>query len=136
MGSGHILITGGAGYVGSLLAGVMLNNGWRVTVLDKLMFGRGEIFNLGSDDGNYTKDEIVAFVQKHLPETTVRHVDLSFGGDMRDIVVSFAKVRERLGFQTKRTVEDGVIEVRDALTTGLLKDPSDARYRNAQFIVQ
>src|SRR5687767_3148817 len=39
MGSGHILITGGAGYIGSLLSGVMLNNGWRVSVLDKLMFG-------------------------------------------------------------------------------------------------
>jgi nucleoside-diphosphate-sugar epimerase len=97
---------------------------------------RGEIYNLGSDDGNYTKDEIVALVQKHLPDTTVRHADLSFGGDMRDIVVSFAKVRERLGFRPKHSVEDGVVEVRDALATGLLKDPSDARYRNAQFIVQ
>lgn len=97
---------------------------------------RGEIYNLGSDDGNYTKDEVVALVQKHLPETAVRHEDLSFGGDMRDITVSFAKVRESLGFHTEHGVEEGVIEVRDALATGLVKDPSDARYRNAQFIVQ
>jgi nucleoside-diphosphate-sugar epimerase len=97
---------------------------------------RGEIYNLGSDDGNYTKDEIVGLVQKHLPDTSVRYADLSFGGDMRDIVVSFAKIRERLRFHPERTVEQGVIEVRDALMSGLLKDPSDARYRNAQFIVQ
>jgi nucleoside-diphosphate-sugar epimerase len=97
---------------------------------------RGEIYNLGSDDGNYTKDQIVGLVQKHLPETTVSHRDLSFGGDMRDIVVSFAKVRERLGYRTERTVEQGVLEVRDALLQGLIKDASDERYRNAQFVVQ
>jgi len=97
---------------------------------------RGEIYNLGSDDGNYTKDQIVGLIQKHLPDTSVGYADLSFGGDMRDIIVSFAKVRERLGYRTKLSVEDGVVEVREALVTGLVKDPSDARYRNAQFIVQ
>jgi len=35
----HILITGGAGYIGSLLSGVLLQNGYRVTVVDKLLFG-------------------------------------------------------------------------------------------------
>jgi nucleoside-diphosphate-sugar epimerase len=97
---------------------------------------RGEVYNLGGDDGNYTKDQIVGLVQKHMPETSVRYADLSFGGDMRDIVVSFAKVRERLGFRPSRSVEDGIVEVRDALVTGLIQDPKDARYRNAQFIVQ
>jgi len=97
---------------------------------------RGEIYNLGSDEGNFTKDQIVALVQKHMPETTVRYENLSFGGDMRDIVVSFAKIREGLGFHTTRSVEDGVVEIRDALVSGLIQDPKDARYRNAQFIVQ
>ena len=97
---------------------------------------RGEVYNLGADDGNYTKDQIVGLVQKHLPETTVSYQDLSFGGDMRDIVVSFAKVRERLGYRTERSVEQGVLEVRDALVDGLIKDATDERYRNANFIVQ
>jgi nucleoside-diphosphate-sugar epimerase len=97
---------------------------------------RGEIYNLGADEGNYTKDQIVALVQKHMPETTVRYENLSFGGDMRDIVVSFAKIRERLDYHTTRSVEDGIVEIRDALVSGLIQDPKDARYRNAQFIVQ
>lgn len=96
---------------------------------------RGQIYNLGTDDGNYTKDQIVALVQKHLPQTAVRHEDLSFGGDMRDIEVSFAKVSRELGFRAKKSVEYGVVEVRDALLSGLIKDPTDSRYRNAQFIV-
>jgi nucleoside-diphosphate-sugar epimerase len=96
---------------------------------------RGQVYNLGSDDGNFTKDQIVALVQKHLPHTTVRHEDLSFGGDMRDITVSFAKISRELGFRTKKSVEYGVVEVRDALLSGLIKDATDRRYRNAQFIV-
>jgi len=97
---------------------------------------RGQVYNLGSDDGNYTKDEIVAVVQKHVDGLRVTHKDLSFGGDMRDITVSFAKIKRELGFEPRISVEEGVIEVRNALVLGLIKDASDSRYRNAQFIVQ
>jgi hypothetical protein len=55
---------------------------------------------------------------------------------MRDIRVSFAKIRRELDFEPRISVEDGIIEVRDALQMGLIKDPTDSRYRNAQFIVQ
>jgi nucleoside-diphosphate-sugar epimerase len=97
---------------------------------------RGQIFNLGSDRGNYTKDEIVALVMKHVEGVKITHKDLSFGGDMRDITVSFAKVKRELGFEPQIGVEDGIVEIRDALQLGLIKNPADGRYRNAQFIVQ
>ncbi|MGB2713796.1 MAG: hypothetical protein WBC51_06430, partial [Vicinamibacterales bacterium] len=96
----------------------------------------GQVFNLGSDGGNYTKDQIVALVAKHVGGVRITHKDLSFGGDMRDITVSFAKIRKTLRFEPQLTVEDGIIEVRDALSHGLIKDATDSRYRNAQFIVQ
>jgi len=97
---------------------------------------RGQIFNLGTDDGNYTKDQIVELVLRRMPETTVEYKDLTFGGDMRDITVSFEKIRRVLGFTTTLTVDDGIREVLFALKTGLVRDPHDERYRNAQFIVQ
>lgn len=97
---------------------------------------RGQVFNMGTPDGNYTKDEIVALVLKRMPETVVEYKDLTFGGDMRDITVSFAKVRRELGFETKLTVDDGVREILHALKSGLIRTPLDERYRNAQFIVQ
>ncbi len=97
---------------------------------------RGQIFNLGSEQGNYRKDQIVNLVLKRLPETTVRYKDLTFGGDMRDISVSFEKIRRELGYKTTLTVDDGVREVLHALQTGLIKNPHDERFRNAQFIVQ
>ena len=97
---------------------------------------RGQIFNLGSDASNFTKDEVVALVQKHVDGLKVTHKDLSFGGDMRDITVSFAKIKRELAFEPRISVEDGICEVRDFLRLGLIKNANDMRYRNAQFIVQ
>jgi nucleoside-diphosphate-sugar epimerase len=81
----------------------------------------GQVFNLGTEHGNYSKDE---------------YKDLTFGGDLRDITVSFEKIKRVLGFDTTLTVDDGVREVLHALKTGLIRNPTDDRYRNAQFIVQ
>lgn len=97
---------------------------------------RGQVYNLGSDEGNYTKDQIVALILKRLPETHVSYKDMTFGGDMRDIIVSFDKIKRQLNFQTQFNVEDGIREVLHALQNGVFRDPFDARFRNAQFIVQ
>jgi nucleoside-diphosphate-sugar epimerase len=97
---------------------------------------RGQIFNLGSSQGNFTKDEIVTLILKRLPETIVRYKDMTFGGDMRDITVSFEKVQQLLGFTSKLSVDDGIREVLHALRDGVINNPHDNRYRNAQFIVQ
>jgi nucleoside-diphosphate-sugar epimerase len=97
---------------------------------------RGQVFNLGAENGNYSKNDIVGYVLKRIPETIVEYKDMSFGGDMRDISVSFEKIKRVLGFEPTLNVDDGVREVLFALKTGLIKDPTDDRYRNAQFIVQ
>ncbi|HEX3049987.1 MAG TPA: NAD(P)-dependent oxidoreductase, partial [Aggregatilineaceae bacterium] len=92
----------------------------------------GQIFNVGSEKGNYSKDEIVALVQKHVKNVEIQYKDLSFGGDMRDIRVSFEKIRRVLGFELSISVEDGVIEVRDAIESGLVANPLAEKHRNAQ----
>jgi nucleoside-diphosphate-sugar epimerase len=97
---------------------------------------RGQVFNLGTDQGNYTKDDIVAVILQRLPETVVRYKDMTFGGDMRDISVSYQKVQRELGFLARLGIEDGVREVLHALRDGIFSNPQDQRYRNAQFIVQ
>lgn len=96
----------------------------------------GEIFNLGADAGNYSKDDIVRLILKRMPETIVEYKDLTFGGDMRDITVSFAKIKRVLGFETTLDVDDGIRELLFALKAGIIRNPSDEKYRNAQFIVQ
>lgn len=97
---------------------------------------QGQVFNLGTENGNYSKDDIVQLVLKRMPETVVEYKDLTFGGDMRDITVSFEKIKQVLGFNTTLDVDDGVREVLFALKSGLIRNPTDDRYRNAQFIVK
>ena len=97
---------------------------------------RGQVYNLGTDDGNFTKDQIVQLIIKRLPETFIQYKDLTFGGDVRDITVSFEKIHRDLGFTATLTVDDGVREVVNALRLGLIREPQHERYRNEQFIVQ
>ncbi|HJX82087.1 MAG TPA: NAD(P)-dependent oxidoreductase [Candidatus Udaeobacter sp.] len=97
---------------------------------------RGQVFNLGTDHGNYSKDDIVQLVLKRIPETVVEYKDLTFGGDMRDITVSFAKIKRELGFATTLNVDDGIRELLFALKAGIIRNPTDEKYRNARFIVQ
>ena len=35
----HVLITGGAGYIGSILTSELLRQNYRVSILDSLLFG-------------------------------------------------------------------------------------------------
>jgi nucleoside-diphosphate-sugar epimerase len=83
---------------------------------------RGEIFNVGDKNGNYTKDEIVLKIQKALPGTKVGYKDLSFNGDMRDVRVSFRKVNKILDFKAKRSIGDGIDEILHLLQSGAFSD--------------
>ena len=42
----RILITGGAGYIGSLLSDTLVNQGYEVTVIDNLFFNKNTIGHL------------------------------------------------------------------------------------------
>jgi nucleoside-diphosphate-sugar epimerase len=97
---------------------------------------RGQVYNLGTDRGNYTKDEIVGLIIKRLPETRVTYKDLTFGGEARDVSVSFEKISTMLGFKAELDVDDGVREIVYTLQQGIIRSPRDEKYSNARFIVQ
>jgi nucleoside-diphosphate-sugar epimerase len=88
---------------------------------------RGQVYNLGTAGGNCTKDQIVSLVLKRLPETTVLYKDMTFGGDMRDITVSFDKIGRELGFKASWTIDDGIREVLNSLRLGMIRNPQDQR---------
>jgi len=97
---------------------------------------RGEIFNVGSETGNYTKAEIIDLVSKNIDGVAIEQRDLSFGSDMRDVAVSCRKIFDRLGFRATVQVEDGVKEVRDAIVSGLIRDPHSPKYRNHDLVIR
>jgi len=45
----HILVTGGAGYLGSILCEHLLDAGYQVTVVDSLIYGQNSLFHLCSN---------------------------------------------------------------------------------------
>ena len=86
----------------------------------------GEIFNVGC--GNYQKKEIAQLIKKHIPGTDIK---MSAGAeDSRDYKVSFAKVKKRLGFKTKFSLERGIVEIKQAIETGIIDDPESEKYSN------
>jgi nucleoside-diphosphate-sugar epimerase len=97
---------------------------------------RGQIFNVGAEDGNYTKAQIIDLVRRNVDGVELEERDLTFGSDMRDVAVSCLKIRERIGFEASTTPEEGIREVRDAISWGLIKDPQSQRYRNHDLVIR
>jgi len=88
-----------------------------------------EVFNVGSTDQNFRKEQIVQMIREGFaPEAIVETVHRD--EDPRDYRVSFAKIRDKLGFETDRTVEDGIAEVARLIGQGVLADYDSPRYRN------
>jgi len=81
---------------------------------------QNQVFNVGSNSGNCTKEEIVRLIQKYVPGVEVEYKDLHFDGDMRDIKVSFDKIERVLGYKAQITVEEGVKELAEAFQSGFL----------------
>ena len=55
----NVLITGGAGYLGSVLAEVLLDNGYNVTVFDNLMYKQTSLLHLCDDKNfNFIKGDV------------------------------------------------------------------------------
>jgi nucleoside-diphosphate-sugar epimerase len=100
----------------------------RLTLAAPVDLVRGQVFNVGASHQNFRKQQIVDLIRRRVPGTTVEYVHVD--QDPRDYRVSFAKIHDRLAFQTTRSIEEGVAEVARLVKQGVLFDASDATYRN------
>jgi nucleoside-diphosphate-sugar epimerase len=76
-----VLVTGGAGYIGSVLIPELLSNGYEVTVYDNLMFGGNSLFP-------YFINPNFKFVQGDVRDTE----SLKKVMDKQDIIIHLAAI--------------------------------------------
>ncbi|HEY2773583.1 MAG TPA: SDR family oxidoreductase [Candidatus Binatia bacterium] len=91
----------------------------------------GEIFNVGSDENNFTISATAEMVAARIPGTRIDN-----GGrvdDLRSYRVSFDKIRHVLGFTASVSIEQGIDEVKDLLERARI-DWTDARYSNVGWL--
>jgi len=50
--------------------------------------------------------------------------------DPRDYRVSFEKIRRELNFAISKTVPDGIVEIMDVITKGIIENTEEQRFYN------
>ncbi|MFQ5583236.1 MAG: NAD-dependent epimerase/dehydratase family protein [Calditrichia bacterium] len=92
----------------------------------------GEIFNVGSDEQNYTISEVGDLIKKIITDSKV--INMGSDTDARNYKVSFQKIRKNIEFLPNWSVEKGIRQVYDAFRDGKIADYKDARYSNVKFL--
>jgi hypothetical protein len=91
-----------------------------------------EIFNVGSDQQNYMIQQIGELV--HQQVFTAELILEDSLTDNRNYRVSFRKIRDRLGFEPQWTVEQGILQVAEAIADGQVEDYQDPKYHNVRHL--
>ena len=85
----------------------------------------GNVYNIGSEKMNFSKQQICQVIEKQIP-CYVHYADVAEDLEKRNYFVSYRKITD-LGFDTTLSVEEGVGELKRALTAINYKTP----YMNA-----
>lgn len=93
----------------------------------------GQVFNVGSDNNNYTKKMILKIIEKHLVNTNIIYKDGNF--DPRNYRVSFDKINNILDFSTSYTVEDSIIQIINAIENNLFRDVEDRKNNYGNYTI-
>jgi len=86
------------------------------------------VFNVGNSNENYTKKMLVDLISEYIANTNVKYVHKD--EDPRDYKVDFSKINKILGYNTTRTVKDGVKEIIKILKNEIILNPYDKIYQN------
>ncbi|MFH1924583.1 MAG: SDR family oxidoreductase [Planctomycetota bacterium] len=91
-----------------------------------------ETFNVGCDEQNYTIEQIGDLVHQQVFAAELILEDSIT--DHRNYRVSFRKIHNRLGFQPRWTVEEGIGQVIEAIADGDIDDYQNPRYHNVRVL--
>ncbi len=88
----------------------------------------GCVFNVGATDQNFQKQQLVEMIHPYVPDALVEFVHKT--EDPRDYRVSFARITNQLGFNTTRTVAQGIAEITRLVQENVVGNFGDGKYRN------
>lgn len=83
---------------------------------------KNNIFNVGHESLNFTKEDVVLRIKHHLPKFYFHFAEIGSDPDNRDYEVSYAKIR-KTGFETQISLDDGITEMLKALPTIKIHNP-------------
>jgi nucleoside-diphosphate-sugar epimerase len=89
---------------------------------------RGRVFNVGATDQNFQKQQLVELIQPYAPDAVVEFVRKT--EDPRDYRVSFSRIAGELGFETSRSVPQGIEEIARLVSERVIGEFDHSRYRN------
>ncbi|MFL6302188.1 MAG: NAD-dependent epimerase/dehydratase family protein [Candidatus Sulfotelmatobacter sp.] len=88
----------------------------------------GRVFNVGATDQNFQKQQLVELIQPYAPDAVVEFVPKT--EDPRDYRVSFSRIAGELGFETSRSVPQGIAEIARLVGERIIGEFDHSRYRN------
>jgi nucleoside-diphosphate-sugar epimerase len=80
----------------------------------------GCVFNVGSTDQNFQKQQLVELIRPHAPDAVVQFKRIT--EDPRDYRVSFSKISDQLGFRITRRVDQGIEEIAHLVRSGAMRN--------------
>ena len=87
-----------------------------IYAMDNTAKMKGRPYNLGLDDANLSKEQLVMKIQEHVPKFYSHFAAIGEDPDKRNYVVSNQRLREA-GFEAKRGLDDGIRELIKAYKT-------------------
>ena len=92
----------------------------------------GKTFNVGTEENNYTINKIGELIKEAVPSANLVIEDKEV--DKRDYKVDFSRIRKALGRKMKRSVSDGIKEIKDAFGKNPDLDYTKSNYSNIKFL--
>ncbi|MHA2244571.1 MAG: NAD-dependent epimerase/dehydratase family protein [Candidatus Hodarchaeales archaeon] len=93
----------------------------------------GEIFNVGKNEMNLTFKKLSEIIKSEISDCEVMYKDLE-PKDIRNYNVSFDKIRKRLQFIPKYSLEYGIKELRKALTENRIRNYQNPEFHNYSYL--
>lgn len=94
-------------------------NAFYKAALSKKSYNK-EIFNIGSNKLNFQVITVANKFRKYFPDLSIE--EAPDDPDPRNYKIDFSKAKKVLNFTTKKTIDDGIKEIKDALEKGEITD--------------